>query len=51
MCEFILSMLAVVHVFCQSRSDTAIEVLAPTAGVARPARAMAKARPDSVSAE
>ena len=26
--EFILSMLAVVRVFCQSRSDTALEVLA-----------------------
>ena len=26
--EFILSLLAVVRVFCQSRSDTAIEVLA-----------------------
>ena len=26
--EFILTMLAVVRVFCQSRSDTAIEVLA-----------------------
>ena len=26
--EFILSMLAVIRVFCQSRSDTALEVLA-----------------------
>ena len=26
--EYILSMLAVIHVFCQSRSDTALEILA-----------------------
>ena len=26
--EFILSMLAVIRIFCQSRSDTALEVLA-----------------------
>ena len=26
--EFILSMLAVIRVFCQNRSDTALEVLA-----------------------
>jgi len=36
--EFILSMFAVVRVFCQSRSDTAIEVLALRQQVAVPKR-------------
>jgi hypothetical protein len=27
-CEFILSVIAVIRIFCQSRSDTALEVLA-----------------------
>ena len=45
-CEFILSMVAVVRVFCQSRSDTALEVLALRQQVSVLARYVCECRID-----